>query len=496
MKKIISAEQTRAADLYTIQNEPIDSIDLMERASLAFAKEFMTLYPPQLKVYVASGMGNNGGDGLAVARILSDEGYKVQIGLIHFSETMSRDCQINFDRISDQRVMTINALQDLKVSECDVIIDAIFGSGLNRPVKGLVGDCIGRINISDKPVVSIDVPSGLMSDELSSGGQIIESLWTLTFQRPKLAFMLPETGGYANNWKVLPIGLNEGFIENQSSYYYYQSLENLGALLPKRKKFQHKGDFGRVQVFAGSLGKIGAAFLCGKAVLRTGAGLLTMHIPYFANTIIQTSLPEAMVTLDSATDCISEGEIADHTNSICIGPGIGQDESTRNWLSQVLRNARVPVVLDADALNLISTMDKGYQNIPSGAVITPHVGEFKRLFPEPKDSLERISKMRDVAMEKQIVIVLKGAHTAIAMPDGKVVFNTTGNAGMATAGSGDVLSGIITGLLAQGLSAGDAARAGVMLHGLAGDMAEKKLGKLSLMASDLLNELPNAFINV
>ena len=496
MRKIITAEQTKAADAFTISNEPIPSIELMERASKAFADAFSNFFSLQKKVLVLAGTGNNGGDGLAVARLLRQMGYQVEINLIRISGQVSPDCQINFDRLERSSIKEISGEDEIVLAESDVIIDAIFGSGLNRPVSGFVAEMIRKINSSNLPVVSIDIPSGLLTDQIDLEGAVINAAKTITFQRPKLTFLLPETGSYAGEWTVSDIGLDEEFIQKQDSHFYYQELVDMVKLLPERKKFQHKGDFGRVQVFSGSLGKIGAAFLCAKAVLRTGAGLLTVHIPKIGNEVMQTALPEAMVTLDKEEHIITNGELFDNTDTVCIGPGIGQNQKTSDWLERMIKNAKGSMVLDADALNLIARMEDGYKNIPIGSVITPHVGEFDRLFGIHLTSLDRLATIKSVASEQKIVIVLKGAHSAVGLPNGDIVFNTTGNAGMATAGSGDVLSGIITGLLAQGMSAIDAARLGVYLHGLAGDLAAKKNGKMSLMASDLLNELPDAITNV
>lgn len=494
MKRIIDAAQTRAADAFTIKHEPIPSIQLMERASKAFVERFVQLVGVNVTVHVVCGVGNNGGDGFAITRLLSEKGYLVTASLIKLAEKLSPDCETNFEQLT-QLPEVVHASEEFKVKG-DVVIDAVFGSGLNRPVKGWVAEVIKKINTSLCKVVSVDIPSGLFADELNLEGEIIQADATIGFQRPKLAFLIPESGRFVGQWYSVDIGLDEGFIESQPSSFHLVEAADVALTLPNRQKFQHKGDFGRVQVFSGSLGKMGAALLCSKAVLRTGAGLLTTHIPGCGYDIIQTGLPEAMVTVDEGINYMKSGSLLSNTNVVCIGPGIGTEGTTARWFRSLLEDIQVPMVIDADALNLIAVDLDLLDLIPEGSVLTPHVGEFHRLFGDFKNGLERIEKMKRVSSDRKLVILLKGAHSVVAFPSGKVVFNTTGNEGMATAGSGDVLSGVITGLMAQGVKSEGATMAGVYLHGLAGDLAEKKIGKMSLMASDLLNELPKAINNV
>lgn len=495
MKNIISAVQTRAADTFTIENEPISSIDLMERASRAFIEKFVAWFGPGSMIHVVCGVGNNGGDGFAIARLLVEKGYSVKTSLITYAEKLSEDCKINFDRLGQSNINVVKSIDEFEVSG-EVVIDAIFGSGLNRPVTGLACEVIQKINKASVYVVSVDIPSGLFADQINLEGEVVEADCTISFQRPKLTFLIPESGKFVGAWYAVDIGLDEAFLRGQQTHFYLVEGHDIAAILPERKKFQHKGNFGRVQVFSGSHGKIGAALLCSKAVLRSGAGLLTTHIPQSGYEIMQVGLPEAMVTVDEGINYIKSGNVLSNTDVVCIGPGIGTESTTARWLDNILENTALPMVLDADALNVIAQDPRLMNLIPPGSVLTPHMGEFHRLFGECESGLERIEKMRSVALERKLVILLKGAHSTIALPDGRVVFNSTGNAGMATAGSGDVLSGIITGLLAQRADSGDAAMAGVYLHGLAGDLAEKKVGKMSLMASDLLNELPEAINNV
>ncbi|WP_420385651.1 NAD(P)H-hydrate dehydratase [Roseivirga sp.] len=491
MQKILSAKQIREADLYTIKNEPISSIDLMERAAQAFADRFVQIVSKQKSVFVVCGVGNNGGDGLAITRLLRETGYQVDCLLIRYG-SLSDDCQINLNRL-DGKVKEVQP-RGLVIDACDVIIDALFGSGLNRPVEGDLSEVIRQINSAPCQVVSVDIPSGLFADEVNLSGAIIRADYTITFQLPKLSFLIPETGKYAGYWWNEDIGLNKEFISNQESNYYLMD-RSVKDFLPHRGRFQHKGDFGRVQVFAGSLGKMGAAVLCATAVMKSGAGLLTVHIPECGMTIMQTALPEAMVTLDRSYGHLSSGELMENTDVVCIGPGIGQHDDTRRTLLNILHDNPKRLVIDADGLNILAQHSELMDLLPEGTVLTPHVGEFERLFGEKENGLERIRLAQHVAFKRKWVIVLKGANTAVITPKAEVYFNTTGNPGMATAGSGDVLAGVITGLLAQGLSPVDAALLGVYIHGEAGDIAEKTIGETSLMASDLLNFIHETFCN-
>ncbi|MCL4127350.1 UNVERIFIED_CONTAM: hypothetical protein GTU68_044021, partial [Idotea baltica] len=338
--------------------------------------------------------------------------------------------------------------------------------------------------------------SGLFADQVSVGGAVIKASATITFQLPKLSFLVPESGFYVGEWYAVDIGLSDDFISSQESHYALIDAAYVARTLPVREKFAHKGTYGRVQLVAGSLGKMGAAALCGEACLRSGAGLLTIHVPEVGLNMVQTVLREAMATVDVSEQYISDIPLMSNADVVCVGPGLGTHKETVRALEKLLRAAEVPMVIDADALNIIAETPALLKHIPKGSVLTPHVGEFERLFGKQVHGLTRIEKMREIAVTNQLVVVLKGAHTAVSDQSGQVFFNTTGNSGMATAGSGDVLAGIVAGLMAQGLSGKEAAISGVFLHGMAGDFAEIKVGKVSLMASNLLNELHQAFNNV
>ncbi len=492
MKKIITAEQTREADQWAIQNEPISSIDLMERASHAFVNQFKQYFSTTKRITVIAGPGNNGGDALAIARILSVQGYTLRCLILDFGKA-TLDNETNRKRLACPSRF-ISSGDTLELDGSDVIIDGVFGSGLSRPVQGWLADQFELINQSTAFKVSIDIPSGLFSNEINQNGAIIKADRTISFQRPKLTFMLPETGNYCGEFDVVNIGLDEGFIESRTSQFYL--LESQDIHLPKRKKFDHKGVYGHVKLFVGSKGKMGAAYLSGKASLKVGVGLCTLHLPQCGLEILQTNLPEAMVEIDDHENVISTGRVGDKNNVVCIGPGIGTDPLTKLWLAKFLEELEVPAVLDADAINIIAEQQHLLDFLPSGSILTPHLGELSRLIGETNDSLGRIAKVKALSQKHHIYILIKGAHSAIVTPSEDVVFNYTGNPGMATAGSGDVLSGMISGLLAQGMGSEDALKAAVYLHGSSGDLAKNHLGEVSIMASDLLNFIPKSISNV
>lgn len=490
MKKIVTSEQMRAADAQAITNEPVESIDLMERASSRFVTAFCELFDLSVKVLILAGPGNNGGDGLAIARLLNSKGFHVKVGMSSTSN-LSADCEENLKRLS----LPLDKISGSTInSNFDVLIDALFGSGLNRPLEGEFREIVELVNKSDVPVVSVDIPSGLMSDQVDLSAVCVQANYTLTFQRPKLTFFIPEIGKYCGEVTVLDIGLDESFIDALPSGFYL--VEEVDVQIRPRDKFAHKGVYGHAQIFAGSQGKMGAAVLCANAALRSGVGLCTVHIPSRGEEILQSSLPEAMALLDLNEDYITSGEVLPKASAICVGPGIGTEKATSDWLSNFLSKNEKPLILDADALNIISQDQALLDLIHGRAILTPHLGELERLIGPSTHGLERIEKVKRLAEKHDLVILIKGAHSAIVSPNGDVYFNPTGNSGMATAGSGDVLSGIIVSFLAQGLSRRDALISAVYLHGSAGDIAKDAFGEVSLMASDLLKLLPKAISNV
>ena len=469
----------------------------MERAAGAFVAYFTSIVSKNSPVLIISGPGNNGGDGLAIGRLLMIEGYSVEAYLVSTSSGLSADCQENFDRLEKQHeVRKISKEKEIPDFNKKVVIDAIFGSGLSRQVTGLYASVITRLNNANAKVIAVDIPSGLFADQPVPDGAIVKAHRTITFQLPKLSFLIPETGKYAGFWQAVDIGLNEKFMDQQDSHYFLIEKAWVQSKIIPRGKFAHKGDFGRAQVIAGSYGKMGAAVLCSKACLLMGTGLLTIHVPKVGYGIVQSVLLEAMATIDTHDYYTTEIPLMEKGHTLCIGPGLGKALATKKALGKLLDTASDAMVLDADALNLLAEEKEWMGRLPTGTILTPHIREFERLFGSCKDGFERLDKMATFSKEKNVIIVLKGAHSVVSDPKGNVYFNTTGNPGMATAGSGDVLAGMITGLLAQGYESLDAALCGVYLHGLAGDMAKKEVGEMSLMASNLLQFLPKAISSV
>jgi len=500
--KIIDVNQIREADKFTIEQEPVSSVDLMERAAAACVNWITNRFDKTTMFIVVCGKGNNGGDGLAVARLLSELHYKVKVGIVNHSENRSEDFKINLERLKNLKeilIQEINNLDDansllLKDGEGGIIVDSILGSGLNRPVEGLIADVINFINRLSLPVVSIDVPSGLSCDERNAiNDSIIKATSTLTFQFPKLSFMFPEMAEYIGEFSILDIGLHPDFIRQVPTKNYFITKNDVHLFLKTRSRIAHKGNFGHALLVAGSYGKMGAAVLASKACMHSGAGLLTVHIPKCGYQILQTSIPEAMADTDSEADFISDNIRLEKYNAIGVGPGIGTEKQTQNVVKLLIQNAHVPLVIDADAINCIAENKTWLSFIPPNSIFTPHPKEFERLAGKAKNSEERLKMQREFSLKYNVYVVLKGSHTSIACPNGNVYFNSTGNPGMATGGSGDVLTGILTSLIAQGYTSEQACVLGVYLHGLAGDFAAHEKSEESMIASDIIEHLPEAF---
>lgn len=494
MIKILSAQQIRELDAYTIKHEPIPSIDLMERACRAFCSWFTTHFDTHYAVGIVCGSGNNGGDGLGIARMLLDWNYSVKVWVVEGAGRESLDFKTNLQRLKEKtQIQSISKQYDKGLfAGCDVLIDALFGSGLSRPVEGVSAEVINCMNQADAIRIAVDTPSGLMADT-PSAGVIIKADHTVSFQLPKLAFFLPENYANVGEWHVLDIGLSKAGLEQTQTKTYLLTKKDVSRLLKPQHKFDHKGKRGHALLIAGSYGKMGAAVLASRAALRTGVGLLTAHVPVKGYEIIQTTVPEAMVSIDQADAYFSIVPETDPYSAIGIGPGLGKDKKTVQALLVALEKNNAPMVLDADALNIISENRELLALLRPGTILTPHPKEFERLAGESKNDFERLDRQRAFSKEYKIVVVLKGAYTTITSPEGKMFINNTGNPAMATGGSGDLLTGILTALLAQGYDAIDAARLGVWLHGLAGDEARRKIGPRGLIASDFIEHLPVAF---
>ena len=495
--KILSVEQIREADRYTIEHEPIESVDLMERAA---TKVFEWLYrraPREKTIKIFCGMGNNGGDGLVVARLLNEQEIVPQVFMVRYSDKMSHDCEVNYYRLMNETevpMFDILSEDDFpKVDANDVVVDAIFGSGLNRPPQGMTADLIAYLNQTKAIRVAIDIPSGLFADQPSALGFIFKADYTLTFQNPKLAFLLPENDPYVGRFEVLDIGLHPRYLEEVETNNLLTVKAMVKPLLHNRTKYSHKGTYGHALLIAGSEGKTGAALLGAKACLRTGVGLLSVHLPKMAQLPLQTAIPEAMIDRDESETCFSMFGHLDAFTAVGVGPGLGKAEDTERALKRLIQEVQVPLVMDADALNILSDNPTWLPFLPAKTILTPHPKEFERLVGKTLTSFERLEKQRELATKYNLVVIVKGAHTTVAMPNGTIFFNTTGNPGMATAGSGDVLTGIILSLLAQRYSPEEAAVLGVYLHGLAGDLAADEIGQEALIASDITEHLGHAF---
>ena len=466
--RILNTTQIKELDAYTIQHEPITSVDLMERASRAFCDWFFERLDVSTKVLVVCGTGNNGGDGLAIARMLNQWGYAVTVFIVRGGPE-SPDFKTNEERLpsSVEKQDILDAAESASFSTYDVVIDAVFGSGLSRQPAGIYAKVIEYINEAEATRIAVDLPSGLMADSHASP-PIVRADHTVSFQLPKLAFMLPECHQFTGEWHTVDIGLSKEFIREAVTPYFYTRSKDVRRILRPRSKFDHKGTFGHALIIAGSRGKMGAAVLAAKGALRSGVGLLSVHVPESGYSILQTAVPEAMVEVDDDPNVFSSSPAEMHRyNVIGVGPGLGQDSQTAKMLGETLTRFGKPVVVDADALNLIAADRSLRSVIPPGSVLTPHPKEFQRLAGEWDNDFQRLKMLRELAVSLKVVIVLKGAHTAVANERGEVFFNSTGNPGMATGGTGDALTGIITGLLAQNYSPCEAAVAGVYLHGLA-----------------------------
>lgn len=423
-----------------------------------------------------------------------------EVYLLTLEKTIKKSIEINKRRLQKQgkaKLFTIDTEKSIpEIPSGSVIIDGLFGSGLNRQLEGVPEKVVKKINSSGSLVVSIDMPSGLFGEDNSRNdlSKVVRANFTLTFQFPKLSFFFPEHSELLGKWEILPIGLHPEAFRQISSPYNYLNEDFFHGIIRKREKFSHKGNYGHALLIAGSYGKMGAAVLASRACLRSGVGLLTTHVPHSGCEIMQTSVPEAMCSIDSSDFVFSQAPATELFTAIGIGPGLGTDKVTEQALTNLLKLQPSKIILDADALNIISKNRELLEFLPENAVLTPHPKEFERLAGVSTDSYSRLKLQLDFSKKHKVVVVLKGAHTCITLPDGDVFFNTTGNPGMATAGCGDVLTGIILALLAQNYSPCHAARIGVFVHGLAGDLSAVQNGEISLTASDLVSFLGAAFL--
>jgi ADP-dependent NAD(P)H-hydrate dehydratase / NAD(P)H-hydrate epimerase len=497
--KILSAADIRAWDQYTIQHEPVASIDLMERAAHECVSWILKHYPAAPSFAVFCGKGNNGGDGLAIARMLRGRNYPVSVYILEFGHKGTDDFQINLAKLQQLASPGIHFIQSENnfhtIPREQVVIDALYGSGLNRALEDVTAKLVEHINHSGAEIISIDIPSGLFTDRSSKGNMAVRANHTLSFQCFKPAFLVAENAPYIGEVHILDIGLHTGFLKTLSPSYELVDESIIQSIYRPRNRFSHKGNFGHALLAAGSYGKMGAAVLAARACLRSGTGLLSCHIPKCGYDILQTAVPEAMAMTDFNSSFLTkvEDDITKY-DAIGIGPGIGTASETRMLVREIFDAYRSPMVLDADALNCISLQKDFLQLIPAGSILTPHPKEFERLFGKTANEFERQELALQKANELNVIIVLKGHHSFIATTNNKAFYNSTGNAGMATGGSGDVLTGMLTGLMAQGYSSIETAILGTFLHGKAGDMAAEARSMESVVASDIIEAMGKAFL--
>ena len=473
----------------------------MERASEALTEVIAKRWDKTRTFVVFAGPGNNGGDALAVARMLAEKDYKVEVFLFNTTGKLSEECSQNMRLLRNTK--KVKNFTEVKqnfepphLDEHTIVIDGLFGSGLNKPLQGGFASLVRYINASPAFVVSIDMPSGLFTEDNTDNirQNIMRADLTLTLQQKKLAMYLADNEPYLGEIEVVDIGLSKEYVRRTPATFRLMEDNDIANLLRPRAKFSHKGTMGHALLFAGSYGMAGAAILAAKATLRSGAGKVTVHTPLCNNDILQVSVPEAILQHDAEDTFFSHNADTEDFDAVAIGPGIGQNEDTAIALMSQIRRTQCPMVLDADALNILAQHKTWLNQLPADLIMTPHPAEFDRLMGRVSNgSHDRLAKARKMAEDQKAYIILKGHYSALCCPDGETVINSTGNAGMATAGSGDVLTGIITGLLARGYTRRAACILGMYLHGLAGDIAEEVTGEESLIASDIVRMLPEAF---
>lgn len=496
--KLFTAENIRRIDELTIKNEPVSSIDLMERAALRFFEQFCLLFDKTTPVCVICGPGNNGGDALAVARMLLQADYTVSVYLF-YTNSLSADCSLNKQKLiaayPEKLIEQTTVFTAPQIYRTDtIIIDGLFGSGLSRPLSGLFLETVNWINTNVCKIVAVDIPSGMFCEDNPAENQnIVQADYTFTFQFPKLSFLLPEAGSRVGEWHLLDIELDTDAVKGTLSEYFFTDKIFIKSKIKSRARFSHKGTYGHVLLIAGSKGMAGASMLASRAALRSGAGLVTLHGPECNRVICQSSVPELIYSTDKNIDLIVGFPDLKKYKTIGIGCGIGTAPETASMLEKLFTELFSPCVIDADALNIISRNKHFMDLIPEKSILTPHPKEFDRLFGVNNSTWQRIQKAREIAKRFNVIIVLKGAYTVVVNADGLCYFNSTGNAGLATAGTGDVLTGILSALLAQEYEPLDAAILGVYLHGSAADRALNSQSGESMMAGDVIDNLGNAF---
>lgn len=499
MIKIFDIKQIRDLDAQTIEEEDITSLDLMDRAAQAVTDAIAARWTTATNIVIFAGPGNNGGDALAVARLLEARGYNVEAYLFNTTGKLSPDCTENKHRLAKcpnvKFTEVASSFEPPRLTKGMVVIDGLFGTGLNKPLTGGFAVLARLMTESEASVVSIDVPSGLPCDttHIDASSVIVRANLTLTFQLPKFPMMLADTACYFGEAEVLDIGLSPTCIRKMETDYVLLEAGDLRPLLQPRDPFGHKGTFGHALLIAGKYGMAGAAILNAKACLRSGVGKVTLHSPEMNNAILQMAVPEAIMSHDASDTAFTTPESDAPYDAVAIGSGIGTATDTASAFFKQIGQTTKPLVIDADGLNILADHVNRLASLPPKTILTPHVAELHRLTRNKASLATTLTDARTMAITHNLYVVLKGHHTAICTPEGKVYFNSTGNSGMATAGSGDVLTGTLAALLAQGYAPLEACLLGVYLHGLAGDLAAEQLSEEGLVATDIIRYLPSAF---
>lgn len=499
--KIFSNEQIYEGDRLTVERQQISSADLMERAGTAIFDWFhQRMQGAQVPIHIFCGIGNNGGDGLVLARHLIHDGYNVKTYIVNYSDKRSKDFLINYDRIKQSTKVWPTLLKEgddyPDIGEKDIIVDAVFGIGLNRPIHQWVLLLFKHFDESRAFTLSVDIPSGLQTNKVPESDLcVVKANYTLSFVTPKLVFFLPETAKYTDQWEVLDIGFDQQYIFETETEANLIGKNEVIPLYRPRDKFSHKGSFGHSLMIGGSYGKIGAVTLASKAALSIGSGLVTAYIPKCGYIPLQSGFPEAMVITDKNEDKITNISFNIKPTVIGLGIGIGTATPTINALEVFFKENKNPLVIDADGINILSKAPELLKILPPETVLTPHPKELERLIGEWTDDFDKLNKVKTFSKKYNVIVIIKGAHTITVYQD-KLYINSTGNPGLATAGSGDVLTGIITGLIAQGYDPLIASVFGVYLHGKSADIAVEDYGYESLVASHVINYLGEAFLDL
>ncbi len=499
---IYTTAQIRQLDADTIQLEGISSSELMERATLGLFERIKTLIVPNKSILVLAGPGNNGGDALVLSRLMLEAGFRLRCLLLNGNKTLSNDCALNAEKLGTMFPLSfvLNATpEDLeKEAPADYLIDGLFGSGLNKALEGDFARVVHWLNMQKAVRISIDLPSGLYGEDnrTNKPENIVRADLVLGIQFPRLAFLLPENEDYTGKWELTPLSFHPEALARQATSYSLVEQNDIRVVLRNRKKFSHKGHYGHGLLIAGSNGMSGAAILAGRAALRAGLGLLSIRVPSALYSCIQSAVPEAMVSMDPLSEhFISSVENLDSVrfSAVAIGPGLGTGQNQTQVMKALLKATKNPLVIDADGLNILAAEPSLLNLLPSDSILSPHPGEFDRLAGASACGYERLEKASAFAQKYRVYLILKGHYTCSIFPDGSCHFNNTGNPGMATAGSGDVLCGILLSLLTQAYSPAQSCLLGVYLHGLSGDLALKEQSEESLIAGDLIQYLGKAF---